>query len=170
MTLYIGQLSPHVQTRVWEADDEADAIEKVQAVGYDRDFDTAEDAVAHDQQRSLVETCPAHLVSSINTWLSLYDATLRRWGRDQEAEVDLGDLDEWGEGTDGAARLSHFQCDLADLDGAEIGRVGDYDVIYLPDARRGARVSNGDAEWFDANSFRHASLFAQGDWDGDTGK
>lgn len=168
MTLYIAQQDPHGNTQVWEAADEANAIRKVQAAGYDHDFDSAEGAVAHDKQRSKIETCPAHLLAAYNIWPGLTDAVLSRWGVEPEDIVDFSDPD-WDTGTDD--RLVRFQPDdVADIDGAEIGRVEDYDVIFLPAAERGARVSNADAEWFDAKSFRHASLFAQGAWDGETGR
>lgn len=170
MTLYIAQQDPHGNTKVWESDDEADAIRKVQAAGYDYNFATADDAVAYDKQRSRIEECPAHLVAGSNIWPGLTDAVLNRWGDDRGTEeIDLSD-EYWTE-SEGGPRISRFQPDdPRDLDGAEIGRVDDFDVIFLPDAERGARVSNADAEWFDARSFRHASLFAQGAWDGETGR
>lgn len=168
MTLYIAQQDPHGNTKVWEADDEADAIRKVRVSGYDHDFDSAEDAVAHDKQRSKIEACPAHLLDGYNIWPGLTDAVLSRWGVEADDVVDFSDPD-WDAGTDD--RLVRFQADdVDDLDGAEIGRVEDYDVIFLPAAERGARVGNADAEWFDARSFHHASLFAQGAWDGETGR
>lgn len=171
MTLYIAQQNPHGHTKVWEAADEAEIVRMVRASGYDHDFATAEDAVAHDKQHSKIASCPAHLIDGYVIWPGLIDAVLNRWGVEPEGEVDLDDAEEWAEGTAPGARLSRFQAeDYSDYDGAEIGRVGDFDVIYLPEVERAARVSNGNAEWFDATSFRHASLFAQGAWDGETGR
>lgn len=74
-----------------------------------------------------------------------------------EAEtVDLDD-DKWANDTPGRARLERFQAhDIADLDGGLVATIGDFDVIYLPSIERAARVSNGDAEWFDARSFEQA--------------
>jgi hypothetical protein len=49
--------------------------------------------------------------------------------------------------------------DLADMNGAEIGvdvGVMGMNVAYLPDANRGAAVTNGDAIWFEATSFDNA--------------
>jgi hypothetical protein len=167
MTLYIAQQDPHGRTQVWEADDEADAIRLVQTK-YERDFDDASEAVAHDKQRSRIEASPADLLTGPNVWPGLHDAVVRFWGVDSETVVDLDDDDEWAPDTPGGARLRRFQADqLSDLDDAEIGRVGDYDVIYLPDADRAAIVSNGDAVWFDARSFQAASLHAQGAWSGE---
>jgi hypothetical protein len=171
MTYYIAQQDPHGRTKVWEAEDEAEVIRLVQTE-YEHEFDDVDDAVAYDKQRALIEPCPAHLLArGYNLWPGLTDAVLSTWGVECDDEVDLSNDDEWGTDTDGGARISGFQDDdVTDLDGAEIGRVGDYDVIWLPDANRGAMVSNGDAQWFDARSFRHASLFALGAWDGETGR
>jgi hypothetical protein len=153
MTLYIAQKDLHGQTKVWQADDEADAIRKVQAGGYD-----------------MIAASPAELLHGAG-WPERIDAVLDCWGVDPETDVDLEDAEDWGDDTDGHRRLRRFQPDrMADLDGAQIGRVGDYDVIYLPDAERGAMVSNGDADWFNAVSFPHASLFAQGSIEQDASK
>ena len=109
MTIYIAQQDPHGRTKVWQADDEADAIRLVQTQ-HDRDFDDADQAVAEDKQRSRIEASPADLLTGPNIWPGLHDAVVRFWGADPETTVDLDD-DEWAPDTLGGARIRRFQAD-----------------------------------------------------------
>lgn len=168
--LFVSQVTPHGEVEAWECRDEADAIRLIQTE-YDQQFETANAAVAYDKQAAAIEPCPAHLLFRLASYPDVEDAVLDRWATGPQAEVDLENVDEWGPGTEGGARIAQFQRDSkADLDGAELGRVEDFDVIFLATSGRAARVSNGNAEWFDAASFRHASLFAVGEWDGEYGR
>lgn len=171
MPFYIAQQRMDGRTTLWEAEDENDIIRLCEQK-FECEFETADQAVSHDQQRSMIETCPAHLIAPTrNVWPGLIDSVWEKWGHDPEAEVDLQDEEEWGFDTVGGQRLNRFQAEeISDLDGAEIGRAGDFDVIWIPEVGRAARVGNADAEWFNAHSFKDASLIAQGDWDGETRK
>jgi hypothetical protein len=162
--IYICQIKPSGHSVVWDAYTPGEAI--VCMEGGVHEFETLEDALTHDVKRARWAHSPWDLTTAECNWDGDYftalKAVTRRWGMGCDEIVHL-DGEEWFPDTRRYARLQRFQADdINDLDCAEIGQIEEFDAIYLPEANRAAIVSNGDAVWFDAHSFQHASLRAQG--------